>query len=56
MSERLIPTAASSWTKETLDALCAVYDRHDVHEFIFADDSLPTGVKNGMHRIVVFGC
>ena len=54
MSGRLIPTAASNWTKETLDALCAIYDRHDVYEFGFEDDhSLPNSLKEGMCRVVL---
>ena len=51
MSQRLIPTAASSWTKETLDALSAVYDRHEVCNFDFDDASLPAGLKDGMHGV-----
>ena len=51
MSRRLIPTAASSWTSETLDALSAVYDRHDVYDFVFDDSSLPTSLKNGTRGI-----
>ena len=54
MSQRLIPTAASSWTKETLDVLGAVYDRHDVYDFEFDDASLPTSLRNGMRRIFMF--
>jgi len=48
MSERLIPTAASRWTKDTLEALNACYDRRDVYEFIFDDRSMPSGLKEGM--------
>ena len=54
MSRQLIPTAASSWTKETLDVLSAVYDRHDVYDFDFDDTALPTSLKNGMRGVSIF--
>jgi len=56
MSQRRIPTAASRWTKETLDVLGAVYDRHDVYHFEFDDAALPTRLRNGMHGIFIFHC
>jgi len=56
MSQRLIPTAASSWTRETLDALSAVYDRHDVYDFVFDDGSLPANLRNGIRGIFTFHC
>ena len=50
MSEHLIPTAASKWTKDALDALNAYYDRHDVYEFVFDDRSMPNGLKERIKR------
>jgi hypothetical protein len=48
MAGNSIPTAASSWNKGTLEALNASYDRHDVYDFIFEEQSIPSGVKEGM--------
>ena len=40
-----------------LDVLGAVYDRHDVYDFVFTDDgSLPTSLRRGMCGIFVCTC
>jgi len=43
----LIPSAASHWTKATLDALNASYDRHNVTTFDFSDIEIPSPLKDG---------
>ena len=43
----LIPSAASHWTKATLDALNASYDRHNVTSFDFSDIEIPSPLKDG---------
>ena len=47
-----IPTAASSWTKSTLDLLNAEYDRHMVTDFQFEGLHLPDDLQNGMHSLL----
>ena len=43
----LIPSAASHWTKATLDALNVSYDRHTVTHFDFSDMEIPSPLKEG---------
>jgi hypothetical protein len=42
-----IPTAASDWTKDTLDLLNVSYDRHNLSDFSFEGFNLPTDVLEG---------
>jgi len=50
MSDPLIPSAASSWTKTTLEALNASFDRHHVHEFTFDGLAMPSDLEQRMSR------
>lgn len=43
-----IPTAASQWTKETLDLLNAKYDSRSVADFTFNGLTLPDELQRGM--------
>ena len=47
MSDSKIPSAASSWTRATLEALNASFDRHMVTQFVFDRDRLaiPTDLQ-----------
>ena len=46
MTDPLIPSAASGWTKATLDVLNASYDRHHVHDF-FENLEIPEDLERG---------
>lgn len=45
-----IPTAASDWTKDTLDRLNAQYDRRSVTDFEFRGLNLPAQIHQSMTR------
>jgi hypothetical protein len=46
------PTAASEWTKETLDSLNAKYDSRSVTDFAFNGLVLPDELQNGLARFI----
>ena len=48
MSDPLIPSAASSWTKTTLEALNVSFDRHQVHDFAFDGLAMPSDLEQRM--------
>lgn len=52
VDESAIPTAASQWTKETLDLLNAKYDSRSVTGFTFNGLVLPDELQEGMARFV----
>jgi len=43
----LIPSGASHWTKATLDALNASYNRHTITDFDFSDMEISSLLKEG---------
>jgi hypothetical protein len=47
-----IPTAASRWTKETLDLLNAKYDSHAATQFEFNDVTLPEDIEKGVFYVI----
>ena len=55
MSDSKIPGAASSWTRATLDALNASFDRHMVARFVFDRDRLaiPTDLQQRTSQVSI---
>jgi hypothetical protein len=52
ISDSEIPTAASKWTKETLDLLNAKYESRSFTDFKFNELTLPDELQNGIIHII----